>query len=54
MNQSFDLGMGFIDHQSIPRFLGMGEGILTRMSQEVSEWLVNGLQPTYTWDMFGV
>ena len=26
----------------------------TWMSQEVSKWLVNGLQPTYKWDILGL
>ena len=33
-------GMGFFDHQS---YQFWGDGILTWMPQEVSNWLVNGL-----------
>ena len=31
-----------------------GSGGLTRMSQEFRKWLVNGLQPTFKWDILGV
>ena len=34
------------------RLLRRNDG--TWMSQEVSKWLVNGLQPTYKWGFFGV
>ena len=35
-------------------FLEGGAGSGTWMSQEVSKWLVNGLQPTYKWGMLGL
>ena len=32
-----------------------GKSLLaTWMSQEVSKWLVNGLQPTYKWSILGL
>ena len=39
---------------SSPRLLGLYEGdeILLRMSQEVSKWTVNGLQPTFEYGIW--